>query len=104
MQAIRIALFCVCVSSIVLATNFRYAKIDVPNGTNTLALGINARGDVVGQYDDKNGLSLGFLLRKGVFLTIDFPSALFTLAWDINPRGDIVGTSTDAPAVDQWTP
>src|SRR5438874_10638112 len=100
MQAIKIMAFCLLVNSIVFAAHFQFTKIDVPNGVDTLALGINARGDVVGFYDDKNGATHGFWLRKGTFLTIDFPSALSTLARAINARGDIVGTSTDAAGVD----
>src|SRR5947209_17255863 len=99
MQTIKVALICFTLISAMHATDMRYSTIDVPNSTSTFALGINARGDIVGQYDDRNGVTHGFLLRKGLFSTIDFPRASSTLARAINARGDIVGTSTDVAGV-----
>ena len=93
---IKMALFCLTVSSLLTATDFRFVKIDVPNATSTTANGINARGDIVGTFVDANGVSHGFLVRKGVFSTIDFPNASFTAARGINARGDIVGRFDDA--------
>jgi len=56
-----------------------------------MAIGINARGDIVGQYS-AGGSNHGFLLDKeGSFTTIDVPGASSTSALGINPRGDIVG-------------
>ena len=100
MQTMKIVLFCLCVSSAVLASSFHFTTVDVPSGVDTFVLGINARGDVVGFYDDKKGATHGFLLHRSTFLSIDFPGALSTLARAINARGDIVGTSTDLAGVD----
>jgi uncharacterized membrane protein len=75
-------------------------KIDVAGSISTQARGINARGDIVGSYDDSEGLSHGFLLRRGVFTVVDFPGAAVTLgARAINARGDIVGNFLDAGSV-----
>ena len=53
------------------------------------AFKINDRGDVVGDYDD--GVTHGFLLRKGVLTTLDFPGADATIAYGINQWGAVVG-------------
>ena len=55
------------------------------------AFGINARGDVVGTFVDKNFVQHGFLLSKGEFTVIDFPEAQGTIARGIGPGGEIVG-------------
>jgi uncharacterized membrane protein len=90
------------------AQSFNYVSIDVPcnafpssaacpasgQAAVTVANGINAAGDIVGNYTDGNNLSHGFLLRDGQFSTIDvdFPWAAFTLgAYGISSGGDIVG-------------
>jgi probable HAF family extracellular repeat protein len=88
-----------------------YTAIDCPESFETLARGINDRGDIVGVCEDANGRH-GFLLRKGVFTLIDecgdcfvnaflltrrgftnlaFPHALETVASGINTAGQIVG-------------
>jgi uncharacterized membrane protein len=73
------------------AQGYTYTTIDYPSTTTTatVAWGINAGGDVVGEYFDAGGRH-GFLLRNGVFSPIDFPGAL-TSARGINAGGDIVG-------------
>ena len=72
-----------------------YSSIDVPDGRNTAALGINNNGDIVGWYERNiNGVfGHGFLYSEGQFLTIDEPdSMLSTIPFGINDRGDIVGS------------
>jgi uncharacterized membrane protein len=69
---------------------YTYSTIEYPGATTTIAWGINARGDVVGEYFDAAGGRHGFLLRKSVFTSIDYPGAL-TSARGINSRGEIVG-------------
>jgi hypothetical protein len=71
---------------------FSYTTIAVPDALATAPSGINARGDVVGQYVDANFVTRGFLLRQGEFITIDYPGAEGTQLRDINQHGDIVGT------------
>ena len=63
-----------------------FTTIDVPGATGTVALGINNRGQIVGEIG-----SHGFLLDRGTFTTIDVPGATFTGAFGINDRGQIVG-------------
>jgi uncharacterized membrane protein len=69
----------------------KFIPFDFPHASATNPGSINARGDIVGNYHDTNGVVHGFLLRQGVFFTIDFPNAQFTSARAINARGDIVG-------------
>lgn len=69
---------------------YSYFPIAYPGATSTTAMGVNARGDVVGSYSQA-GVSHGFLLREGTFTTIDVPGAAGTDARGISPAGDIVG-------------
>jgi uncharacterized membrane protein len=81
-----------------------YERIDGPGlpggqpggARRTNALGINPRGDIVGQYVDTTGRGHGYLLRNGVFTTIDVPDSSVTVAAGIAPNGDIVGRFNDA--------
>lgn len=73
---------------------FTFTTIEVrEDALATVAFGINARGDIVGNYVDAGGRSHGFLLRDGEFTTIDFPhpQAAGTDARGIGPNGEIVG-------------
>jgi uncharacterized membrane protein len=99
-QVIASTMFCLAVSPMLFAPEYRFVKIDVPGSSSTQARGINARGDIVGSYDDSEGLSHGFLLRNGVFSVVDFPGDVVTLgARAINARGDIIGNFLDAGSV-----
>jgi probable HAF family extracellular repeat protein len=79
----------------------RFTAIDVPGttGIGTQLGGINDRGQIVGSYEDSNGVH-GFLLHRGVFTTIDAPGAMATLARGINNRGQIVGRYLTTDGVD----
>jgi probable HAF family extracellular repeat protein len=74
-----------------------YTTIPTPQGTlSSTAFGINARGDVVGTFVDRNRVQHGFLLSKGEFTVIDFrddqgATARGTIARGISPDGEIVG-------------
>jgi hypothetical protein len=57
-----------------------------------LALRINARGRILGDYEDARGGCHGYLLDKGCFTTIDHPLASSdTQAHDLNDQGQIAG-------------
>jgi len=88
-------LFGLLLSSAVVATDYRYTKIDVPNASLTIARGINARGDIIGDYLDADGVGHDFLLHDGVYTNIDYPRGAGT-ALAINARGDIAGVLDDA--------
>ena len=70
-----------------------YHEILVPGANETLANGMNARGDVVGVYRVNSDSGHGFLFRKGDLLTYDLPGALSTAFVDINDAGTILGYS-----------
>jgi len=70
--------------------------LDFPTASDTLALGVNESGTVVGTWDivdsDGNLLALhGFIWKDGTFSQVDFPGAAATQLFGINARGDIVG-------------
>jgi probable HAF family extracellular repeat protein len=88
-------LFGLLLSSALFATDYGYTKIDVPNAIRTIARGINARGDIIGDYVDADGVDHDFLLHKGVFSNIDYPGRAGA-ARAINARGDIAGVLDDA--------
>ena len=54
------------------------------------ALGINARGQIVGRYVNATGRH-GYIMTEREFTTIDIPGATFTGATAINSEGDVVG-------------
>src|SRR5712692_7116737 len=68
-----------------------FATVDFPEAIFTEVNGINACHEMVGRYESADGISHGYLLRKGTFHTIDVPSADFTGAIGINERREIVG-------------
>ena len=85
--------FILGLASTAWADNFNFIPIDVPGATDTQALGINDRGQIVGSFSDG-----AFLLDNGhftilpdVFLSPGVRGHLLTAA-DINNRGEIVGT------------
>jgi len=53
--------------------------------------GINTNREIVGFYDDSNGVLHGFTLIAGNFSAIDFPGAFQTSAFRVNQAGQIVG-------------
>ena len=87
--------FGLLLSSALFATDYRYTKIDVPNASQTIARGINARGDIIGSYTDADGAGHDFLLHDGVYTNIDYPGGAGG-ARAINARGDIAGILDDA--------
>ena|SRR5215831_10738449 len=62
----------------------------------TVAQGINAAGQIVGQYNTSTGAH-GFLLSGGTYTTLDDPLATSgTVAHGINATGQIVGFYANA--------
>jgi hypothetical protein len=73
--------------------DWSFTTIDFPEAMSTLALDIDAAGNIVGRYVSAiDGNTHGFLRTKQrQFVTIDFPGAIFSVAAGINARGEIVG-------------
>jgi probable HAF family extracellular repeat protein len=90
------------------SAGYAFHTIDDPNaGTTgngvqgTVAIGINASGQVSGNYGDANNVTHGYLLSHGQYTTFDDPQAgtgagQGTSAFGINDRGQIVGEYVDA--------
>jgi len=77
----------------------RYTSIEVPGAIGeSLAAGINNRGQIVGQYRDARG-EHGYLRdQRGRLTTFDVPGARATSPVKINDRGQIAGVcSENAP-------
>jgi probable HAF family extracellular repeat protein len=75
--------------------------IDFPSASQTIAFGINNRGQIVGSFANAGGAVHNFLFDKGAFIQIDFPGGapLPTDAGNIigiNDRGQIVSQFLDA--------
>lgn len=81
--------------------NDTFQIADVPDQGFTQVMGINDKGDLVGFYSDRAGISHGYLRSNGKFFTVDFPQAVDTVPVDtvpfhINAQGTIVGSYRDA--------
>ena len=88
-------LFALLLSPALFATDYRYTKIDPPSATSAVARGINARGDILGDYVDADGVDHDFLFHKGIYTNIDYPGGAGASARALNARGDIVGVLSD---------
>ncbi len=77
-----------------------YTIIDFPGSTKTGLSAVNDEGDMLGWYDDVDGVTHAFLLRHGRFSTIDVPGATFTRGNALNDRGDIVGWYDDVDGME----
>jgi uncharacterized membrane protein len=86
--------FALSAASNVFGQEPTFGLIDFPGASSTQAWGINARGEIVGAYNDGN--PHGFYLHRGNYAPIDYPGATFTNALGISPRGEIVGRYVDA--------
>jgi probable HAF family extracellular repeat protein len=73
----------------------RLTRLDPPGAVSSQAVGINNRGQVVGEYRDAAGTYHGYLWERGRFTTIDRPGAAATSLRAINDRGQILGAYAD---------
>ncbi len=82
----------------------RWKAPDFPGAVFTNAVGINARGDIVGRWVDGAGNHAYLRTSEGVYYSLDLPApcvattlpALMTVAHGINDIGDIVGRCFDS--------
>jgi probable HAF family extracellular repeat protein len=84
----------------------RYRPVAIPPHLAATApqgispMGINDHGQIVGEYQDQDGVDHGFLLdRGGRFARIDVPGAKGTEAIKLNNRGQVVGAYSDTSVV-----
>jgi uncharacterized membrane protein len=73
-----------------------FVPFDVPGGTSTTAIDINASGVIVGVFEAPAGKAHGFVRDGEQYSTLDVPGARSTSAWGINTAGTIVGAFVDA--------
>jgi probable HAF family extracellular repeat protein len=79
-----------------LLSRGEFTPIDVPDAVSTGAMqngaGINARGEIVGQFVDSLGRVHGFVRdQHGNYEPIDIPGALETRAVGIDDSGNVIG-------------
>lgn len=75
--------------------NGNFARLDYPGALDTFPLSINARGDIVGNWDaDQSTVGHGFVFSRGQIFSIDEPDAIQdgTAANGISEKGLIVGS------------
>lgn len=70
-----------------------YTVIDVPfsGAVETEVFGVSNAGDMVGSYEDADGVRQGFVRKNCVFETLTVPGATNTRAFGINEAGQITG-------------
>jgi probable HAF family extracellular repeat protein len=74
-----------------------FTTIDVPGSIYTTTNGVNAHGEICGDFNDKNGLTHGyFRSQRGVFTTLDPPHSVHTFATCLNAWGEVVGVYRDS--------
>ena len=78
-------------------TTFAFGMIDYPNSPQTVAQGINKKGEIVGSWGAEinnyaQGLpAYGFSLKGSTFKKIVYPSAPITVPFGVSSSGEIVG-------------
>jgi uncharacterized membrane protein len=65
-------------------------SIEVPGATASSANGIDAAGQIVGDYRTEASSHAFLIDQKGVLVTIDPPGAQGASAWDVNAAGHII--------------
>lgn len=81
-----------------------FTSIDYPGaastGAATIGIGVNPRGEIVGQYRDLAGVTHGFILDAAGYSTFDLSGYPTTVLTGINSHGDIVWRARDADGKD----
>jgi probable HAF family extracellular repeat protein len=72
-----------------------YSWVEFPGAVLTALRGINNLGDVVGEYENADGVRHAFARLGGSFINVDVPGAASSKARSINDHGDIVGHYDD---------
>jgi probable HAF family extracellular repeat protein len=90
--AVVLTFACIATAADAAKLKFKFKTISVPKALQTIAWGINNRGDIVGEYTNQKGALHGFLLVNGKFTNIDDPSGTYgTEPINVNSKGTIVG-------------
>lgn len=73
-----------------------FQALFVPGQVDMIIDSLNDEGDMVGTYNDINGLSDAFVGKGGQFQTVAFPNSNNTIPGGVNAAGQIVGIYADA--------
>jgi uncharacterized membrane protein len=73
-----------------------FTTIDYPGAAATQAKAINARGEILGNWQDAAGNLHAFLLSGSVFVSFDCQGAVSTRPIAMNSKGEAVGQYRDA--------
>jgi uncharacterized membrane protein len=80
--------------------NFSFGLIDFPRSPDTVATGLNSRGDVVGLYGPNlpiyEGTEQSYVLEGNTFQQLIYPGASYTLGQGIDKSRRIVGWYSNA--------
>ncbi len=76
-----------------------FKSIDCPGATFTFLSGVDAEGNMVGQFGQVDGSSHGALIKDGNCIKVDYPKGIDTYLNGSDAGGDIVGRYTDASAM-----
>lgn len=79
---------------------YTFSELLYPGATETVAVGINEAGTVVGWYRHAKGTT-GFVYANGTFRPVDYPSAVLTQLTGIASNGDIVGAYRKADETEE---
>jgi len=74
--------------------SFQTVNIPAPPNRAVMLDAINDAGGILGNYEDNDSHTHGFLLYQGKFTSFLFPGSTATLAFDMNTTGTIVGEYT----------
>ena len=73
-----------------------FRAIQVPGAARTEAFGLDDQGRIVGQYVDDDGVTHGYVWKRGRFSTIDIKGAAGTSITGLNDHGEMVGAYVDS--------
>ena len=77
----------------------RYATVDLPGSSYTVARGINKSGTIVLYWLDSSGLLESSRYNGKSYKTINVPGAIESLALGISAAGDVIYDWTDSNGV-----
>jgi probable HAF family extracellular repeat protein len=81
------------------ANSQQWTNLSVPGAVNTAAAAINDSGEVVGQWEDTNGIYHGFTWTSARgYVSFDVPRAVNTWANGINASGAVAGGFNESSA------
>ncbi|MGC1381872.1 MAG: hypothetical protein WA814_12720 [Candidatus Baltobacteraceae bacterium] len=74
----------------------KFHNLAPPSGNDSVATGINGKGDIVGYLKLNSGGTVGFLLKGGTFNEFSYPGSSNTQPYAVNWQDEIVGSYVDA--------